>query len=137
MPTCRACGEEKGIHEFHIRKDTRLGRHLNCKLCHTERCRLNYHNSERKFQYRGGLITNDEYNEMYSAQNGQCAICGKSATQLQFSARIKRLCVDHDHTTGKVRALLCTACNQGIGLLRENIDVLTKAISYIKKHTIR
>ncbi len=52
-------------------------------------------------------ITIDRYNEVFDKQNGVCAICKKPTK--------KKLFVDHDHQTGKVRGLLCSGCNMGIG----------------------
>lgn len=70
-------------------------------------------------------MTEDQYNELNQKQNGKCACCGHSS---------KRLHVDHDHKTGKVRELLCHGCNTGLGLFRENIERLKLAIEYLTKH---
>ena len=51
-------------------------------------------------------ITVEEYDLLYAKQNGYCAICGKHQSQLRT-----RLAVDHDHSTGKIRGLLCFSCN--------------------------
>ena len=75
-------------------------------------------------------ITVKEYDEMLLAQNGTCAICEASC------ATGYRLAIDHDHTTGKVRALLCKNCNTAIGLFKENTNTMTKAINYLKFHSI-
>jgi hypothetical protein len=64
---------------------------------------------------------------MLESQNNSCAICGGDAGQRSFS-------VDHDHISGKVRGLLCRGCNVGIGNLKDDIEILEKAIEYIKKH---
>jgi hypothetical protein len=56
-------------------------------------------------------------------QKGLCAIC---------KSKPKKLCIDHDHITGKVRGLLCNPCNQGLGHLRDNITNLISAINYLK-----
>lgn len=83
-----------------------------------------------KLKMSYGLSSND-YNLILKQQNGSCAICGISQSELK--GRFKNLCVDHCHTTGKVRGLLCQGCNRGIGLLKDNVSVLEKAASYIKK----
>ncbi len=63
-----------------------------------------------------------EYQRMYDAQSGVCAICGDAG----------KLVVDHKHDdTKKVRALLCTRCNTGIGLFRESVDILLAAVGYL------
>lgn len=68
-------------------------------------------------------ITTDEYNEKHKNQNGQCAIC---------EDRVK-LVVDHCHKTEEIRGLLCNPCNQAIGLFKDRVELLSKAIDYLKK----
>ena len=74
-------------------------------------------------------ITLDQYQEMFKKQNGRCAICTEpqSKRKLAFS-------VDHDHKTKQIRDLLCGQCNVAIGMFQENIEILEKAIQYLKKH---
>jgi len=67
-------------------------------------------------------ITAEQYNKMTDKQNGQCAICGRGDKKLQ---------VDHDHSTGTVRGLLCGGCNLGIGHLCDSPDLLQKAAGYL------
>lgn len=69
-------------------------------------------------------ITEAEYANLFDAQEGKCAICEVVAD---------RLVIDHDHATGNVRALLCDTCNRGIGLLKDNPEVLQKAADYLRK----
>ena len=73
-------------------------------------------------------LTIEQYNQMFVDQNGICAICnGKNKNG-------RNLYVDHNHITGKVRGLLCNNCNCGIGYLKENEDILLKAIKYLIKN---
>lgn len=72
----------------------------------------------------------EDYNKMLTAQACKCKICGK---QHDPSAKRGRLYVDHCHTTGQVRGLLCGACNSAIGYFKDDITLLQKAIDYIKK----
>lgn len=76
-------------------------------------------------------IDRTEYDELLVSQEDGCAICGRSSSG---SSQFKRLVVDHDHTTGKVRGLLCDPCNRGIGLLQDDPSVIQKAIDYLNKH---
>lgn len=75
-------------------------------------------------------ITIHEYDELLMKQNGVCAICGKPETHIQYG-KFRPLSVDHDHATGKVRGLLCTGCNRGIGFLRDDPKLLNKAAEYL------
>lgn len=75
-----------------------------------------------------------EYGQMLIAQNGKCAICGDEDGGTR-NGETKALAVDHDHKTGKVRGLLCEACNQGIGKLKDDPKVLRAAADYLDKHT--
>ncbi len=66
-------------------------------------------------------MTTDEYNSLYEAQAGGCAIC----------TRTGKLFVDHCHTTGIVRGLLCRYCNTGLGMFEDQPERLTRAIHYL------
>jgi hypothetical protein len=74
-------------------------------------------------------ITLKEYDALLQEQDGVCAICKKVDDVLD-----RKLSVDHDHKTGKVRGLLCTHCNTGIGQLKESLELLLVAAEYLKKH---
>jgi len=78
-------------------------------------------------KYRFG-ISLDVYNELFNKQNGCCAVCGKHQSELKCSLR-----VDHNHITGRIRRLLCTNCNIGLGLFRadEGIKILQQALNYV------
>jgi hypothetical protein len=66
-------------------------------------------------------ITYDEYSTMLQNQNGVCAICFQpETTKSRTKGKIRLLAVDHNHVTGKVRGLLCSGCNQAIGLLKDD-----------------
>lgn len=71
-------------------------------------------------------ITPEDYDELYTKQNGRCAICNKTKEET-----LTPICIDHSHKTGKVRGLLCYSCNQGIGFFKDDIQLLQKAINYL------
>lgn len=75
----------------------------------------------------------EQFNAMLQDQNGCCAICDRHITEFG-EGRGKTLGVDHNHDTGVVRGLLCHACNAGIGLLREDVSLLERAIKYLRHH---
>jgi hypothetical protein len=85
--------------------------------------------SRRSILKRYGL-TIDQYDQMLAEQNGLCAICHERKGSLISD----RMAVDHDHKTGKVRALLCGQCNTLIGHIDDNIEWLESAIDYLKRH---
>ncbi len=75
-------------------------------------------------------LTPDGYRDMERNQGGRCEICNTAPSK-------KRLFVDHNHDTGAVRALLCAACNTGIGMFREDAALLDKAKEYLHQHNFR
>ena len=76
-----------------------------------------------------------KYQEMLLAQNGVCSICFKPETSV-VNGKIKPLAVDHCHDSEKIRGLLCARCNQAVGLFGEDVNVLSNAIDYLRKHSI-
>lgn len=78
-------------------------------------------------------ITLEQYVAMLADQDGVCAICHRPETAIRLG-KLKMLCVDHNHTTGEVRGLLCHECNLGIGKLGDDPDRIVKAADYIRKH---
>ena len=73
-------------------------------------------------------ITPEDYDSMLDAQHGCCAIC---VAEVGSKSR-KRLYVDHDHSTGKIRGLLCQRCNFGIGFFFDDVSLFKKAIHYLE-----
>jgi len=72
-------------------------------------------------------ITVAEYDRLYAEQAGGCAICGESCPTG------RRLAVDHDHDTGRVRGLLCARCNNGLGNFQDDPDRLRLAVAYLTR----
>jgi hypothetical protein len=70
-------------------------------------------------------LTIEEFNKMYEDQGGSCAICQRTD---------RPLVVDHDHKTGKKRALLCNGCNHGLGRFADDPALLRKAADYVEEH---
>ena len=77
-------------------------------------------------------ISAAEYDSMLEKQKGVCQICSQPETKVDHRTKLpRRLAVDHCHKTGKVRGLLCSDCNTAIGLLKDDIDLMQKAIEYV------
>lgn len=68
----------------------------------------------------------NEYNRLFQIQGGKCKLCDIHQSSLGVS-----LAVDHDHTTGKIRGLLCTTCNRALGLFKDSPELLDKARQYL------
>ena len=89
--------------------------------------------NRRKLLKKYGL-TIKEWEELFDKQNGTCAICNLPETLIDRGT-LRRLAVDHCHSTGKVRSLLCSKCNKAIGLLNDDLSLLNKAVSYLEHHS--
>lgn len=73
-------------------------------------------------------ITESQYLERLDWQEGKCEIC-------ENKLDVGRNChLDHNHATGKIRGFLCHSCNTGIGKLKDSVELLEKAITYLRKH---
>ena len=131
--TCMTCGVEKNILEFYMRDKKTGRRHSACKECDKARVKARHQanpertrNNDLKRNYG---ITLQEHQEMYKNQTGVCAIC-----KGEGDGKWKKLCVDHDHKTGKVRQLLCRNCNMVLGQVGDNANLLEEMIKYLQKH---
>ena len=78
-----------------------------------------------KYEYG---ITLDQYNEMFKEQEGKCAICQRHQNKLT-----RTLCVDHDHKTNKVRALLCLTCNTDVSVVENRLEEMTNYLNKYRK----
>lgn len=137
--SCTVCKQLKQVTEFTIRKTHRIGKPVSvcnkCKVDYNRQRRLSdperTRQIERKSKFKRQYgITLDDYYQMLDKQNGGCAICGNKKP----SNRTEYFAVDHCHITGKVRGLLCTKCNRGLGLFNDNISNLQTAITYLKEN---
>lgn len=71
-------------------------------------------------------LAHGTYDTMFAAQGGKCAICDTSDL-----GRTGRFSIDHCHSSGQVRGLLCDRCNRGIGHFDDSPDKLLRAIAYL------
>ncbi len=131
LRTCTGCKLEKEEEGNFIARADRPGKYYSiCRPCRVAKT-IVHHRSHKdqirdyNFRFKYG-ISLETYNEMFAKQNGCCAICSTHQSILS-----KSLAVDHNHITGKVRALLCDACNRALGFSKENIEILKKMIDYL------
>lgn len=130
QPNCIDCGEND-LSKFYL--DTK-GRRTNarCKECHKAKCKERWHSKSRVEKQASRVhsmygITPEQYLALYDLQQGKCAICMKEPTTQ------RGLHVDHCHATQEVRGLLCHGCNVALGSLKDDVSLLEKAISYLRR----
>lgn len=144
---CRGCQTWKPLDEFQNNSARRDGKQDRCKICSNAAAKAwregnaNYYHRRlaRDPHYFRSAKLRKRYNmtlEQYAAlerkQKGLCAIC-KQPEKRVIKGKLLPLVVDHDHVTGKVRGLLCHACNMALGLV-ERVDWLKRATAYLEKH---
>ena len=154
MKVCTKCGVGKPVEAFHNDKAKRDGRHSHCRQCLSEyyrerrindpdfvakcRERSKKYRTENREKWRSMItsatlykkygITLEEFRQMSKEQGDVCLICEEECNTGH------RLSVDHDHTTGKVRGLLCRKCNNVLGHAGDNPEILRKAIQYLERN---
>ena len=112
---CTYCKQEKELDSFHADKRTANGKRTQCIECRNKHIAITN-------------LSTFEYAKLLVAQDNACAICKVSATELR-----RELSVDHNHDTGAIRGLLCSACNTGLGLFKDNTRFLFAAIEYLEQ----
>ena len=124
---CNKCGELKPVSEFHIKKgktENQYRFNSPCKKCGVkQKNNSNQRDWSLKKKYN---IDEHQYTTLLQEQNHSCKIC---STHIDDFAR--NLAVDHCHKTGKVRGLLCTNCNLGLGNFKDDVNLLSAAIDYL------
>lgn len=153
---CTKCGVEKPISKFRKRAPNSNRLRCWCKTC-TARYDTSRENtvdgkekrkgfrkkwkmsekgkhSARKWDIKHNYgITLEQYDNILEKQNGVCAIC-KCPETYKLNEIVRRLSVDHDHETGKVRGLLCVKCNSILGMVQDSKILLSETIIYLDKN---
>jgi hypothetical protein len=139
---CKGCKQVLPLDNFYAVRcadNGRLYRYSYCKKCGAENRRL-WHftpqgqRSHRKIGLRALYgMTLETYEAMLAGQNGLCAICGGHETRKNRAGNVMVLAVDHDHATGNIRGLLCSACNSGLASFRDDPTLLKNAVSYLER----
>lgn len=147
---CRACEIPKDIEDFWVNRLMADGRYNECKACAYEKQKVNLQKRleidplysvkrQREWRQRGRNdfrrrikknygMTVEEYDKLLAEQENKCALCGSDFEEG------KRIAVDHDHGTGKIRSLLHLTCNSGLGLFLDSPDICRKAAIYLERH---
>jgi hypothetical protein len=135
---CRKCGGSKC---YTSRSSTTGYQWRVCVPCHSQRMKRTFirlvDSDKYRLQARRSVLTKyglsiSDYERLLELQCGVCAICEMPEKKLhRRTGEIRRLSVDHDHTTGKVRGLLCAACNLAIGNIRDNPNTAVRMAEYL------
>lgn len=131
MKICCQCKESFSEEDFHKNKTASDGYQAACKECNKgntlkrDPAYWRKHNLKRKFG-----ITLEQYEELLVKQNYSCAICERHEDQFKI-----KLAVDHDHKTGRIRGLLCTACNYHLIRRHTDSSILFRMANYVDQGT--
>jgi hypothetical protein len=151
---CSGCKLDKSLDNFYPRKRYKYKVDSICKTCisiknkgkkmtekqleknkqKTNNYRKNYPEKykwsikQSIYKKLGLNISKEEYDTMLQNQNGKCVICNNPP--LGFK---KSLCLDHCHSSLKIRGLLCDNCNAGLGKFKDDVQILKNAILYLEK----
>lgn len=154
MKQCGICGNHKPYKDYHKSSTSKDGCQHRCKEC-SKTIRKEYHlKNKEKYNLKNKLwveqnreairnyqlakygITQVDYEYLREQQKECCAICGRHETLIKrcnYKGAVQHaLHVDHCHTTGKVRGLLCFNCNALLGKCRDSISILNNAIRYLE-----
>lgn len=132
MKKCSKCKVEKPLSDFHNASAGKFGKHHYCKSCWSahRKEKYNYENAYNRRIRSSYNLTLDEITSMHKAQDKKCKICGTAYDEV---SKHGGLYIDHCHSSGKVRGLLCAKCNQLLGACGDSVVILQSAIDYLQK----
>lgn len=116
---CSACGQLLPKEQYHRRTSSSDGLSPKCKQCSWKADMKKYYG-----------LSYEDYLVLFRKQGGACAICGG----VEDEGRRTRLSVDHCHYTKRVRGILCSSCNLGLGKFRDDPQRLQAAADYLRSH---
>jgi hypothetical protein len=128
---CCMCRRRKSLHLFNKDKHRPSGFSSRCRACNRRHCQDQYSKHHKRYAARNhsnryGMLPG-EYDTRLAAQGGVCAVCGEPPQGK------RRLAVDHDPVTRRVRGLLCSRCNTGLGQMRDDPRLLRAAAEYLER----
>lgn len=144
---CSASVKAQGLCHAHYQRLLRQGhtryrdRKKPVKTCSEPECEkilyakglCHQHSTYKRKLAQYGLTPSD-YADLLALQSGVCSICGRPERSQAPDGNPRQLAVDHCHTSGQVRALLCSACNRGLGFFQDNPVLLVRAAGYLLAH---
>lgn len=120
--SCLGCGLVLPLTLEHFyRARNSLGFGGRCRACKASQDRTAWHLRAREARYG---LTSSAYDDLLQGQGGGCAVCHRAPHEA-------RMCVDHDHATGRIRGILCSRCNTGIAYLGDTSDLVLRAAIYL------
>lgn len=138
---CLKCGETKPIENFSFVNIEKQWRQSYCRTCinkaYQEKRKLNprkeqvrkfNQNIKSKYSLKGKKLDIEQFHLMIVKQDNKCLICKDVFT---------KPCIDHCHATNEVRGLLCSTCNTGLGMFKDNIENLKNAIAYLENSRLK
>lgn len=128
---CPKCDRTLSTDLFYKEAGRHDGLNAYCKECKTavnkawreanpDKAKKSQQATRRKLEYG---ITQEDFDRILVAQNSLCPLCNMEVGQSSH--------VDHDHKTGKVRGILCSTCNTGLGMFKDDINIFKNAIKYL------
>lgn len=139
-PRCRPCATEH-IREWRSRnlehaRDLARGSQRRRAQQPLTKDKMREYNKRAQLKKKYGM-TPEQFEEMLREQNGRCSICSVEVkANIAYAPGVSRAtmaCVDHCHTTGRIRSILCNKCNRGIGMFGDDTGLLEKAIAYLNR----
>ena len=124
MKNCSWCKETLPLDRFSKRtySSGNIGYQSKCKSCEKV-SKKRYYKPHENIR-RALNISDSDYTTLIEKSQGHCEVCSRPLT---------KICIDHDHNTGKVRGVLCNNCNTALGLVGDNVSTLTKLIQYLER----
>lgn len=133
--SCNVCGEHKLLSEYSKVHSAGNVYRVYCKKCAVKMVQDKRKDDPlwwRKFYLKKHFnMTMKDYQDMLESQDYKCLIC---ETRFDIEVIGKRPNLDHCHSTGKIRGILCFNCNTGIGKLNDNLSTLKKAVQYLESY---
>ena len=128
---CSYCGETKDYQEFRNDKRLKCGKRSRCKMCERKIDKEKFvgeraHKHENARTKRMYGITLEDITSKIKNQNNKCAVCGED-----LISKGNNICVDHSHTSGKVRDILCRRCNMMVGYMEGSPQLVKDILMYL------
>ena len=123
MKLCNVCNKTLSLDKFHKRtlKTGKVSHQSKCKECSTS-VRKKYY-KPHEYMWRKFNLSEAEYQQLMKHNN--CQVCGRDITN--------KKCIDHCHNKEKIRGVLCNNCNTALGLVGDNVQILSKLIQYLEQ----